>query len=149
MEFSIQSVPKLLYKQFFETNGREPKNKIPVAPFDNDSFLSDKTDFQFIWYGHSVVLIRMSGLTILIDPMFGPNASPIAPFATNRFSDNTLAIIDNLPEIDIMLLTHDHYDHLDFKSIKKLIPEVKNYHVALGMARHLIQWGVPNQVISE
>lgn len=149
MEFHWGELPKFLYKQFFDSEGREPKEPLPIAAFDKEAFLSAGESAKFVWYGHSVLLMRMAGKTILIDPMLGPNASPIAPFKTKRFSENTLAIIDELPEIDLMLLTHDHYDHLDLQSIEKLMPKVRQYFVAMGCARHLIKWGVKENQIKE
>lgn len=149
MSISFLTLPKILYKQFCEKEGREPKAKLPIIPFDREAFLQPSEKTKFIWYGHSVVLMRMSNKTLLIDPMLGPNASPIAPFATKRFSDNTLDLIDDFSDIDLLLLTHDHYDHLDFHSIKKLKGKVKKYYVALGVARHLIKWGVPEKDITE
>ncbi len=149
ISISIQNLPKLLYKQFCESKGREPVKPIPIIPLDKDEFLKPSDHTKFIWYGHSVGLIRMNNQTILIDPMFGPNASPIAPFKTKRFSENSLDVIDDFPPIDLMLLTHDHYDHLDLDSMKKLIPKVKNYFVALGCGRHLISWGVDANLIHE
>lgn len=149
MDISFQSMPKLLYKQFFESKGRMPKTPIPVIPFDEQAFLAPSDTTKFIWYGHSVLLMRMNGKTILIDPMLGPNASPIAPFKTKRFSENTLDIIDQLPHIDLVLLTHDHYDHLDLASIERLKPKVSQFYVALGCARHLILWGIEETAIQE
>jgi len=149
MDINFQTLPKLLYKQFFEKEGREPLNKLPIAPFDKRAFLSTSENSKFIWYGHSAVLLRMNGLTLFIDPMLGPNAAPIAPFPVKRFSDNTLNLIDEFPEIDLLLMSHDHYDHLDFDSISRLKPKVKHYFVALGVARHLIKWGIPQKDITE
>ncbi len=149
MEINFQTLPKLLYKQFFEKEGREPLTKLPVTPFDKIAFLNSSIQSKFIWYGHSTILMRVNGCTLLIDPMLGPNAAPIAPFPVKRFSDNTLDFIDHFPEVDLLLLSHDHYDHLDLASIKKLQPKVKHYFVALGVARHLIKWGIPEEDITE
>lgn len=149
MKISFQTLPKLLYKQFCEKEGREPAAKIPVLPFKKEAFLRPSATAKMIWYGHSVVLMRMNNKTLLIDPMLGGNAAPISPFAVSRFSDNTLNLIDNFPEIDLLLLTHDHYDHLDLDSIKKLQPKVKKYFVALGVARHLVKWGIDENDITE
>ncbi len=149
MTISFQDIPKLLYKQFCAKTGREPASLLPITPFDRDGFLATSGKARFSWYGHSVVLMRVQGKTILIDPMLGPDASPIAPFKTKRFSENTLALIDDFPEIDLLLLTHDHYDHLDYDSIQKLKPKVKKYFVALGLARHLVKWGVDKAQITE
>jgi L-ascorbate metabolism protein UlaG (beta-lactamase superfamily) len=91
----------------------------------------------------------MDGMNILIDPMLGPDASPIAPISTKRFSPNSLDVIDNLPNIDLVLMTHDHYDHLDLASIKKLMPRVDSWIVGLGISRHLEKWGVSAKNITE
>lgn len=149
MEFSLQTLPTMLYKQFFEKNGREPEQPLPVVPFDKAAFGEDSNETRFIWYGHSVLLLRMNQQTLLIDPMLGPNASPIAPFATKRFSNHTLGLIDDFPEIDLLILTHDHYDHLDLHSIEQLKPKVKKYFVAIGVGRHLVSWGIAEEDITE
>jgi L-ascorbate metabolism protein UlaG (beta-lactamase superfamily) len=149
MAFSLQALPKFLYKQFCKSKGREPQNSISVQPFDQNTFLSPSEKAKIIWYGHSVMLIRINEKTILIDPMFGSNSAPVGPFNIKRFSKNTLDIIDQLPPIDLLLLSHDHYDHLDLKSMEKLIPNVKEFFVALGCARHLIEWGVDSNLIQE
>ncbi|RKQ42851.1 L-ascorbate metabolism protein UlaG (beta-lactamase superfamily) [Roseivirga pacifica] len=149
MSISLKTLPKILYKQFFEKNGREPAQPLPVVPFDKAAFLAPSEKAKLIWYGHSVMLMRISGKTILIDPMLGPDAAPIAPFATKRFSENTLNLIEKFPEIDLVLLTHDHYDHLDLASIKLLKPKVKQYFVSLGTARHLEKWGIDSNQIQE
>jgi L-ascorbate metabolism protein UlaG (beta-lactamase superfamily) len=81
--------------------------------------------------------------------MLGPNTTPIAPMATKRFSENTLNLIDDFPEIDIVLLTHDHYDHLDLASIEKLRHKTTHFYVALGVKRHLVRWGIPSNRITE
>ena len=149
MEFSLQTIPKLLYKHFYERNERIPKVHLPIIPFDKNAFLASSSKSKFIWYGHSALKMRVQNKTILIDPMFGSNASPIAPFATKRFSANTINIIDDFEEIDAVFLSHDHYDHIDVASLEKLIPKTKQFFVALGIARHLIKWGVDANKIIE
>lgn len=147
MNINLRNIPGILYKQFFVRQGREPQQNLPVIPLDTQAFQTGET--SLIWYGHSVGLLRINSKTILIDPMLGPDAAPIAPFASKRYSENTLDLIDHFPEIDLLLLTHDHYDHLDLASMQKLIPKVKRYFVALGSARHLIKWGVKPELITE
>ena len=149
MNINLLNMPKLLFKQFFQTKGRAPKQPLPVIPFDEEPFMAPSHKAKFIWYGHSVMLIRVNEKTILIDPMFGHNAAPVAPFKIKRFSENTLDIINQLPPIDLLLLTHDHYDHLDLDSMERLIPKTKQFYVALGCARHLMKWGVDAQQIQE
>jgi len=142
-------LPVIIYKMLTIKKGRVPKQALPVIPFDKEEFLSDSKLSKLIWYGHSVVLMRMENKTILIDPMLGPNTTPIAPIPSKRFSENTLDLIDQFPEIDLILLTHDHYDHLDYTSIEKLKKKTKKYYVSLGVKRHLVSWGVQADLITE
>ena len=149
MNIGIRDLPKLLYKQFCEKKGREPEKPISIKPFQKEEFLKPSDKPKLIWYGHSVLLIRINSQTILIDPMFGQDAAPISPFGIKRFSKNTLEFINKLPEIDLALISHDHYDHLDLDSINKLSSKIKNFWVALGVARHLRKWEIDPERITE
>lgn len=150
MAIKFKDVPGLFYNNFIKTKGRRPSKPLPIKKFDKEAFLSPSDNAKFIWFGHSVVLLNIQGKIILIDPMMGPNASPIAPFkGTKRFSKDTLNILDDLPEVDVILLTHDHYDHLDFASIKHLKAKVKEFWVALGSKRHFEKWGIKPDSIKE
>ena len=111
MDMSLGKIPKLLKDNIKGKSKRIPQSNLPILPFDLEKFEGDSGEPTFVWYGHSVCLIRINGKNLLIDPMLGPDAAPIAPFASKRFSANSLDIIDNLPEIDAVLMTHDHYDH--------------------------------------
>jgi len=149
MNIKLQTLPWLLKKQFTDTHLRRPQKPLPVVPFDRETFASSPEKPKFIWYGHSNLLLQINGKNILIDPMFGSDASPIGPVSSRRFSENTLDIIDELPKIDAILLTHDHYDHLDYKSFKRLRNKVNTYFVSLGLARHLERWNLPAAQITE
>lgn len=148
-DVSLHKIPGILYQQLTNRSSREPAQPLSIAPFQSAEFLEPAASTRFIWYGHSAVLMRMKEQTILIDPMLGPNASPIAPITTRRFSKDTLNLIDDFPEIDLLLLTHDHYDHLDFASIQRLQAKTKKYFVALGIKRHLVHWGIAPDLITE
>lgn len=148
MDITLGKIPGVIYKQLTK-KGQHPEANLPILPFAKETFLATAAHAKFIWYGHSVVLMRMHGKTILIDPMLGRDTTPIAPFANKRFSTNSLSLIDDFPEIDLILLTHDHYDHLDYDSIQKLKPKTKKYFVALGLKRHLVRWGVEADLITE
>lgn len=149
LSMSPFKIPRIIYKQFTNRAEKAPKQPLPIAPLDVTTFLAPGDKAKFVWYGHSVVLMRMRGKTLLIDPMLGQNAAPIAPFPVKRFSEGTLELIDRLPMIDVVLLTHDHYDHLDHGSILRLLPKVKQYFVALGVKRHLVRWGIPAEQVTE
>ena len=102
-------MPRIIYKQLSNRQGREPQQALPIESFDREVFLSASEKAKFIWYGHSVVLMRMEDKNILIDPMLGPDTTPIAPFPTKRFSENTLKLIDDFPEIDLLLVNDATY----------------------------------------
>ena len=145
----LRKIPSLLYKQLSGGIGRMPEQPLPLLPFDRDAFLQPDGLTRYVWYGHAAVLMRMSGQTLFIDPMMGDNASPIAPFKTRRFADGTLDVIADLPPIDAVLYTHDHYDHLDLSSVRRLRSRVKRWIVMLGVGRHLVRWGIPESAITE
>ena len=149
LSIDLYKIPGLICKQLSDRDKREPAVPLPVAPFDRSAFLAPGQGPRFAWYGHSALLMRINGRTLLIDPMLGPNASPIAPIQTKRFSQDTLALIDDFPEIDLLLLTHDHYDHLDYASIQKLKHKTKKYFTALGVKRHLVSWGIDPDSVTE
>lgn len=149
MEVGFKDVPGMLKERIMSKVAKEPAAPIPVLPFDANAFNTDPEKPKFVWYGHAVLLLQINGKNLLIDPMFGTNASPIAPFGVKRFSKNTLSIIDELPPIDAILISHDHYDHLDYASIKKLKSKVSTYFVAMGVSRHLERWGIAADQITE
>ncbi|MEM7162205.1 MAG: MBL fold metallo-hydrolase [Bacteroidota bacterium] len=143
----LRKMPGILRKQFKGHPHAFPSSELPITAFDKAKFLSSGST-KFIWYGHSVILLRMNNKTILIDPMLGDDSSPIAPTKAKRFSSNTLSFVNDFPPIDLVLITHDHYDHLDLKSILALKNKTKNYFVSLGVKRHLEKWGVsPDSII--
>ena len=147
MDVNLLSMPGLLKEFLSGRKKRQPKEPLKTQRLDGKKF-GDETD-KFVWYGHSTVLFRLSGKNILIDPMFGPDASPIGPMRTRRFSENSLDLIDDLPQLDLILLTHDHYDHLDYESIRKLKNKTNAFWVALGTRRHLVRWGISQNKIRE
>ena len=149
MSMGLSKLPGMIYKQLSGSVERIPKKPLPIQDFDKDGFLSPTDKAKFIWYGHAVVLMRISGKTLLIDPMLGDDTTPIAPSKSKRFSENTLDLIDDFPTIDLVLFTHDHYDHLDFASVHKLKGKVKHFFVALGVKRHLMNWGIAADKITE
>ena len=129
------------------TTGKDvkPKDKLPVEKF---SYVSnyDKDDVLITWFGHSTILIQMNGLNILVDPIFSSVASPFF-IGPKRFSELPCNI-DDLPDIDIVVITHDHYDHLDYKSIKKLNKKTSKFVVPLGIDKDLERFGVDSNKIT-
>ena len=149
MDMQPKDIPGLIKAQFTGRKVRAPEKSIPIIPFDEKLWNSEPEKPKFIWYGHSVGLLRINGLNLLVDPMLGPDTSPIAPMTTKRFSENSLEIIESLPRIDAVLYTHDHYDHIDLKSVKKLMPKVDKWFVGMGIGRHLERWKISSSKITE
>lgn len=149
VDVSLGKIPGLIRANLKDASKKVPNRPIPIPPLNPERWKRSNAAFQFIWYGHSVCLMRLGQQQFLIDPMLGPDASPIGPVRTKRFSEHTLDIIDQLPELDAVFLTHDHYDHLDYSSIKKLKGKVPHFYTALGVKRHLVRWGVEPESITE
>jgi L-ascorbate metabolism protein UlaG (beta-lactamase superfamily) len=149
MDLQLKNLPGLLKNTFKGRSERGPKEALPMIKFDKEDWMQDTADFKFIWFGHSTGLMKFANKNILIDPMFGGDASPVGPFRTKRYTDSTLYIIDLLPSIDVVCITHDHYDHLDYESFKKLKGKVGHFYVPLGVKRHLLRWGIEENSITE
>lgn len=114
-----------------------PKDQLPVETPELASAKGD--DLTVTWFGHSTVLIRMHGKTILIDPVFSKRSSPVQWVGPARFTEPSLTV-DDLPHIDAVLMTHDHYDHLDMDTVKKLEEKTDRFIVPLGVEKHLQRW---------
>lgn len=141
---------ELIYKSteniYLSTKNTKPERILKVEkPELLENPKSD--DLTVTWLGHSSTLIQMSGLNILIDPMFSEYSSPLQFVGPKRFSELPLEI-DELTTIDIVLITHDHYDHLDYNTIKKLKDKTKKFIVPLGVEKHLQKWGVTEETIT-
>lgn len=149
MDVNLKTMPGLIKAQFTDRKVREPEKPIPIIPFNAAKWNSEPEKPKFIWYGHSVLLLQLNGKNLLIDPMLGPDASPIAPIKTKRFSENSIDVIDQIPMIDAVLFTHDHYDHIDLKSVRLLMPKVDKWFAGLGIGRHLERWKIPSEQITE
>ena len=103
---------------------------------------------SFTWFGHSALLIQLDGKKILIDPMLGPYASPV-PGTVRRFSEAPVDQWNEMPEIDIVIYSHDHYDHLDYYTFKRIKDKVRHFVMPLGVSAHLMHWGLPAEKITE
>jgi len=126
---------------------REPDAIIETIEFMPDVSMPDKVSVT--WFGHSTVLLQIAGKNILIDPVFSNHASPFALMGPKAFPYSNPYSIDNLPEIDAVLISHDHYDHLDYETIINLKKQAIPFYVPLGLGAHLEKWGIPTGNITE
>lgn len=115
-----------------------PQQPVPwVKTNIKDSVFAGPT---VIWFGHSSVLLKLAGANILIDPIFSGNAGPV-PGMVKAFKGSTHYKAEDMPDIDVLLISHDHYDHLDYKTVKKLRNRIKKVVVPMGVASHFVYWG--------
>lgn len=145
---NLRDFPQFFYQQFIRPNNRIPGKEIKIQNKPVRSLSAD-SPIRARWYGHSVLFLQIQSLNIFIDPMFGENAAPISPIPIKRFSRKTIDIPAILPAADLILISHDHYDHLDYQSILKLKKRARFFIVALGVKRHLVKWGVDPEKIKE
>ena len=149
-DLSFMETLKLARKFFFTKvpNG-SPKEDIVVKKIDSSDVAAYTDGTRLFWFGHSAFLLQMGGKTILLDPMFGKVAAPHDWMGANRFNAKMPIEIDRLPQVDAVLISHDHYDHLDYSSIKRLKEKVGMFYVPLGVGVHLEAWGVEKARIVE
>lgn len=107
-----------------------------------------KDDFSITWLGHSTIFMQIMGKNIMIDPMLSAYSSPVQIVGPKRFT-TPLFDIDTIEKIDYVIITHDHYDHLDYDSIKDLESKTDKFIVPLGVDKHLLRWGIKKNKIVE
>lgn len=148
MDMPMRVMRKVMWEMMKGGDGREPKGVIPTVPFDKQAWEAvPDTSMAMAWFGHSTVLIKIDGITFLTDPVFGERASTFSFAGPRRFNYAQHMSVDLLPHVDVVLLSHDHYDHLDHETIRRL--KDKRFIAPLGVGSHLERWGVPMSAISE
>jgi len=107
-----------------------------------------QSGLRVTWLGHSTMLIEIDGVRILTDPVWGPRASPSALVGPKRFQAAPISLRE-MPPVDVVIVSHDHYDHLDYPTIRALARTRVPFVTSLGVGAHLEYWGVPTERISE
>ena len=149
MEMSFKDSFKAMWILFKSNSKAEPNKNIAVQKIDSITIANYNSKTRFIWFGHSTFLLQIKGKNLLIDPMFGNVPAPNPLLGNKRFSNKLPIEIEKLPSIDAVLITHDHYDHLDYESIQKLKDKVNIFYTPLGIGIHLLKWGVEKERIIE
>jgi len=126
--------------------GRLPSVPIPFIRTDLTKINSNET--TLVWFGHSSYFIRIENKNLLVDPVFSGHAGPLS-FMVKAFPGSNEYKAADMPSIDYLILTHDHYDHLDYKTLVKLKNKISHIYCSLGVASHLKYWGFDRNKISE
>ncbi len=137
--------------KFFKTDSvRRPLKDIKTQNIDLIRFLEAAySNIKIAWLGHSAFMLNIEGNIILLDPMLGEYASPIPLPLFKRYSSVMPFKIEELDSIDAVILSHDHYDHLDYGTINKIKNKVNKFIVPHGLGSHLKSWGVEEKKIIE
>ncbi len=129
------------------------KTKTKLRPIKNLPIVLSNKDNESLesltWFGHSASLLKIEGKKLLLDPMFGDTSSPFPLFNSKRYSGTFSLEREDLQEINAIIISHNHYDHLNYKSIMQLKDRAKHFYVPTGVAQYLIKWGVSPSKISE
>jgi L-ascorbate metabolism protein UlaG (beta-lactamase superfamily) len=140
----------LLKKQFADAPKRNPARDITVEKIDSLDIVNyDKDTTRITWFGHSAFLLEIEGKKILLDPMLSEVPAPHPWLGPKRYSSALPIAIERLPVIDAVLISHDHYDHLDYESISLLKEKTRHFYTSLGVGNHLEEWGVEPEKITE
>lgn len=123
-----------------------PENPLPAVKTDLKS-LSSEEDI-LVWFGHSSYYMQLAGKTILVDPVLSDYASPFS-FINKAFKGTTIYSANDFPPIDYLIITHDHWDHLDYKTITDLKTKIRHVICGLGVGQHFEYWGFDDAIITE
>ena len=147
LNYSCSNMAKMI-RDFLTVADISPTQPLPVKFAPNPTRAAADSLAYITWYGHSAFLVEIEGKRILLDPMFGPAAAPVG-FLSRRYPYEQPLELAQFTAIDAVLISHDHYDHLDYSSIKKLKAQVNHFFVPLGVGAHLRRWDVDAAKITE
>ncbi len=137
---------ELITDMFRHVSDRIPKAAIPSVR--RNLYAHTNGDPVITWFGHSSYHIALHEKHILVDPVFCGYASPFS-FSVKSFPGTDIFTPADFEQIDVLILTHDHYDHLDYHTLLKLKPKVKKVICSLGVGQHLVYWDYDPAIISE
>lgn len=143
------TVPRPSLGDILRPNGRRvPAGPLPALDPVDTWRRPAGSGLRATWLGHSTVLVEIDGLRVLTDPVWGMRASPSQLAGPKRFQPVPVAL-RALPPLDLVLVSHDHYDHLDYPTIRELARQPVPFVTALGVGAHLEAWGVAPERIVE
>jgi L-ascorbate metabolism protein UlaG (beta-lactamase superfamily) len=150
MDLNFKELVSVLKDYITGIPDQTPEKQLPVSAIDSLA-IATKPDslVRLTWFGHSAFLLEINGKNILLDPMFGNVSAPLPFLGPKRFSKGLPIDVGKLPNINAVILSHDHYDHLDYHTILKLKDKTEQFYTPLGVGSHLSAWGVDDSRIHE
>ncbi|MCP4633527.1 MAG: MBL fold metallo-hydrolase [candidate division Zixibacteria bacterium] len=149
LKFGYKEYKNMLSKWFSGNEIREPQKDIKVDHLDSNAFESlSADDVNIVWLGHSSILLGIEGKNILIDPVWSDRCSPFSIIGPKRFFPVPIEL-GKLPHIDAVLISHDHFDHLDKDAVVTLAKSGVPFYVPLGVGAHLDRWDIDKSQIIE
>ncbi|MGD1843821.1 MAG: MBL fold metallo-hydrolase [Salibacteraceae bacterium] len=150
MDINCHSIMAMLKETMNPDPNVAPDHNIEVEKINPENLLNQPDSLiRVTWLGHSSFLIETGGKKVLLDPVFGKYAAPHHWLGRARFNAEMPITLAELSNIDALIISHDHYDHLDYPSIEKLKNKVGHFFVPLGVGNHLRRWGIAEDKISE
>lgn len=150
MNIQPEDFPSLMWKFFTGTPGVEPEDQLKTTPFTPSDYpVYADSQTAVTWFGHSTILVKVEGKTLLFDPVFSPRTSMVSFMGPKNFNLDHYMHVDELPEVDAVVISHDHYDHLDYETILALKGKVKKFFMPLGIGAHFERWEIPAEDIVE
>jgi len=137
-----------ILKDFIFNKSKRSIPSVALPSIKTNLFALDPEKNVLIWFGHSSYFMQVDGKKFLVDPVFSGSASPLK-FTTRSFPGTDIYTNDDIPEIDYLFISHDHWDHLDHETVLKLKPKVKKIITGLGTGAHLERWGFDQKMIIE
>lgn len=144
-KMTIKDHLEMYWKFFFEKAEKTPEKLLPQQQLKfAELFAGDENNLKTAWLGHSSLLINIDSYSILTDPIFESKVSPVGP---TRFNKELPLDINDLPAVDVVIISHDHYDHLNRFSVQQLMSKAGVFIVPLRVGKRLAKWGVPEKKI--
>lgn len=146
-KMTVKEHIEMYWKFFFEKGEKIPTERLPQKRLEYTQLFGEKKNgLKTAWLGHSSLLINIDGYSILTDPVFEAKVSPVGP---TRFNKELPITAQDVSAVDVVIISHDHYDHLNKYSVLQLVDKTGLFIVPLGVGKRLEKWGVPVTKIVE
>jgi L-ascorbate metabolism protein UlaG (beta-lactamase superfamily) len=147
MRTNAFTLPFAWIRGWFEPRDRpRPTTALPTTRTDLRQLPRDQD--TVVWLGHSSYFVQLGGRRVLIDPVFGTSAAPL-PGMVRAFDGTSIHSAADMPDVDYILISHDHYDHLDHASMREMQPKTRRIVAGLGIGAHFEHWGYPVEKLQE